>query len=255
MSSERGASVPCASPTILIIDDDDSMRALCRRSLESQGYRILTTGDPETALDVLAREPVDLLVVDVLLAPSELQFRSQVKQKRIHNGMTFVQEALTHAANVSVLFISSHSSLVLRAKGVDPSRWPVLRKPFSPDRFRQEVEIQLQARQHAGEGRIKPRKHPRYAVRCPVHFTGDHEGEGLTMNLSLGGCLLETDLLLDVKAHLTLTLQLPRRSDSIKVNVAVVRWANPPHFGLDFVLVNDKSQGPLRDYLLSYKSS
>ena len=255
MSSERGASAPCASPTILIIDDDDSMRALCRRSLESQGYRILTTGDPETALDVLGREQVDLLVVDVLLAPTELQFRSHIKPKRIYNGMTFVQEAVIRASHVSVLFISSHSSLILRSKGVDPARWPVLRKPFSPDRFRQEVEIQLQARQHAGQGTIKPRKHPRYAVRCPVHFTGDHEGQGLTINLSVGGCLLETDLVLDVNAHLTLTFQLPRHGDSIKINVAVVRWARPPHFGLDFVLVSDKSQDPLRDYLLPYDNS
>lgn len=142
--------------------------------------------------------------------------------------MAFVQEAVSRASSVSVLFISSHSSLVLRSKGVDPVRWPVLRKPFSPDRLRQEVEIQLQARQHAREGRIKPRKHPRYAVRCPVHFTGDHEGEGLTINLSLGGCLLETALPLDVNAHLTLALQLPRHTDYIKINVAVVRWASPP---------------------------
>jgi hypothetical protein len=233
------------------------MRALCRRSLESQGYRILTTGDPETALDVLAREPVDLLVVDVLLAPPQLQLqlRSSVKHRRLDNGMAFVQEAVGRASTVSVLFISSHSSLVLRSKGVDPVRWPVLRKPFSPDRFRQEVEIQLQALQHAREGGIKPRKHPRYAVRCPVHFTGDHEGEGLTINLSLGGCLLETALPLDVNAHLTLALQLPRHSDYIKINVAVVRGARPPHFGLDFVLVSDKSQGPLRDYLLTYQHS
>ncbi|MBA2252195.1 MAG: response regulator [Nitrospirales bacterium] len=255
MSSEHGTNPPCASSTILIIDDDDSMRALCRRSLESQRYRILTTGDPETALDVLVREPVDLLVVDVLLGPPQLQLRSSLKHRRLDNGMAFVQEAVSRASAVSVLFMSSHSSLVLRSKGVDPVRWPVLRKPFSPDRFRQEVEIQLQTRQRSREGGIKPRKHPRYAVRCPVHFIGDHEGDGLTMNLSLGGCQLETALPLDVNAHLTLALQLPRHSDSIKINVAVVRWASPPDFGLDFVLVSDKSLGPLRDYLLTYLNS
>jgi DNA-binding response OmpR family regulator len=255
MSSGHGTSSSCTPPTILILDDDESMRALCRRSLESQGYRILTTGVPETALDVLAREPVDLLVVDVLLGPPQLQLRSSVQHRRLDNGMAFVQEAVSRASTVSVLFISSHSSLVLRSKGVDPVRWPVLKKPFSPDRFRQEVETQLQARQHAREGKIQPRKHPRYAVRCPVRFTGDHEGAGLTMNLSLGGCLLETDVALDVNAHLTLGIQLPRHSDYIKINVAVVRWARPSHFGLDFVLVSDKSEAPLRDYLLTYQHS
>jgi hypothetical protein len=75
------------------------------------------------------------------------------------------------------------------------------------------------------------------------------------MNLSLVGCLRETDLSLDVNAHLTLALRLPRHSDSIKINVAVVRWACRPHFGLDFVLVSDKSQGPLRDHLLTYQQS
>lgn len=255
MPSEYGTNLPCAPPTILIIDDDESMRMLCRRSLESQGYRILTTGDPQTALDMLTREAVDLLIVDVLLAPPRLQLRTSTKQRRLDNGMAFVQEAVSRASTVSVLFISSHSSLVLRSKGVDPVRWPVLRKPFSPDRIRQEVETQLHARQHACEGAIKPRKHPRYAVRCPVHFTGDHEGDGITMNLSPGGCLLETDLSLDVNAHLTLALRLPRHSDSIKINVAVVRWACRPRFGLDFVLVSDKSQGSLREYVRTCQKS
>jgi DNA-binding response OmpR family regulator len=251
MSSDTHPS--SASRTILVLDDDDSIRVLCRRALESQGYRILTTADPETALEVLAREPVDLVVVDVVLGPLQLQLRSGAKPQRLHNGMAFVQEAASRTSTASILFMSSHSSLVLRSKGVDPVRWPVLKKPFSPDRFRQEVEIQLQARGHAAGARVNPRKHPRYAVRCPIHFTGDHEGDGVTMNLSLGGCSLDTDVRLDVNAHLTLAVQLPQHSVPLKINVAVVRWAHPPHFGLDFVLVSDESDRPLRDYLSTFR--
>lgn len=255
MASNPDTSASCAPSTILIIDDDESMRVLCRRALESEGHRILTTGDPEVALDVLMREPVDLLVVDVLLAPSQLQVRSHVKRRRSDSGMAFVQEAVSRTPTVSVLFISSHSSLVLRTKGVDPARWHVLRKPFHADCLRREVTIELQARRHAREGMIKPRKYPRYAVQCPVHFIGDHEGDGLTLNLSLGGCLLETALCLDVNAHMTLGLQLPRQSDPIKINVAVVRWASPPYFGLDFVLVSDEGHVPLREFLQIYQRS
>jgi hypothetical protein len=33
-----------------------------------------------------------------------------------------------------------------------------------------------------------PRQERRFAVWFPVCFTGDHEGEGLVTNLSIGGC-------------------------------------------------------------------
>ena len=68
--------------------------------------------------------------------------------------------------------------------------WPVLRKPFSPTVLRTEVTIRLDTARENTAG-VGPQTHPRYPIQCPVHYTGDHEGHGVTKNLSLGGCLLK----------------------------------------------------------------
>ncbi len=82
------------SARILVIDDDEAIRLLCRRALETGGYLVSSTGNPEEALALLDEEPVDLLIVDVLLAPLDLQFRSRHSVSRLDNGMQVVQAAL-----------------------------------------------------------------------------------------------------------------------------------------------------------------
>ena len=50
---------------ILVIDDEPPIRRLLRAGLSTQGYGILEAPDGRTALDVLAREPVDLVLLDL----------------------------------------------------------------------------------------------------------------------------------------------------------------------------------------------
>ncbi len=174
------------SSRIIIIDDDEAIRLLCLQALEGEGHRVSCTGNPVEALAMLDTEPADLLIVDVLLAPPVLQFRS--KQPHFDSGMKVVQAALAKRPTTPVLFISSHSRMMLLSKGVDGNRWPVLRKPFSPTVLRMEVAVRLEAARDKSRSGLDPRKYPRYPIRCRVDYTGDHDGTGFTKDLSLGGC-------------------------------------------------------------------
>jgi DNA-binding NtrC family response regulator len=49
---------------ILIVDDEDPVRAICARTLEPLGYRVDTAPDAEQALAFLDRETVDLVITD-----------------------------------------------------------------------------------------------------------------------------------------------------------------------------------------------
>jgi DNA-binding NtrC family response regulator len=51
--------------TILIVDDDASLRLLCRVNLELDGYRVLDARSVAAAEAALAQEEVDLLLLDV----------------------------------------------------------------------------------------------------------------------------------------------------------------------------------------------
>jgi DNA-binding NtrC family response regulator len=51
--------------TVLVVDDDDSLRMLCRITLELDGYRVLEAASIEEACAALAASPVDAILLDV----------------------------------------------------------------------------------------------------------------------------------------------------------------------------------------------
>lgn len=50
---------------VLVVDDDHQIREALRRGLRARGYEVLTAGNGETALDVLAGASVDVVVLDL----------------------------------------------------------------------------------------------------------------------------------------------------------------------------------------------
>ena len=54
-------------PTILIVDDDPSVRDVMRRSLEREGYRVLVAEDGMAGARQWRAEGADLVIVDILM--------------------------------------------------------------------------------------------------------------------------------------------------------------------------------------------
>ncbi|MEO1087192.1 MAG: protein kinase, partial [Acidobacteriota bacterium] len=55
------------APSILVVDDHRNNRDLIRRRLERAGYGVVTAADGESALDLLEREPVALIILDIMM--------------------------------------------------------------------------------------------------------------------------------------------------------------------------------------------
>ena len=53
--------------TILVVDDEDVVRSVVRDMLESGGYNILDTSDPQQALRLARERPIHLLLSDVVM--------------------------------------------------------------------------------------------------------------------------------------------------------------------------------------------
>lgn len=53
--------------TILIVDDDDALRALLRRVLVRAGYSVLEAANGRAALEHLRAQPVDLMITDLFM--------------------------------------------------------------------------------------------------------------------------------------------------------------------------------------------
>ena len=57
--------------TVLIVDDDASLRLLCRVNLELEGYRVLEARSTAEAEDAVAEGDVDLILLDVHLGADD----------------------------------------------------------------------------------------------------------------------------------------------------------------------------------------
>src|SRR5205823_3956369 len=53
--------------TVLVVEDNQSLRRVVLRQLDAIGYRVLEAEDANTALDMLERQPVAVLFTDVVL--------------------------------------------------------------------------------------------------------------------------------------------------------------------------------------------
>jgi DNA-binding response OmpR family regulator len=57
--------------TVLVVDDEPSIRLLCRVNLELEGYRVLEAATLDDARRTVAGTPVDVALLDVHVGPDD----------------------------------------------------------------------------------------------------------------------------------------------------------------------------------------
>ena len=83
----------------------------------------------------------------------------------------------------------------------------------------------------------------------PVQSEEHAEGEGALIDLSLGGCRLLSDVLLEIGGQYNLILQVTKKSPPIIVESAVVRWTQENTCGLKFISVQSVHESYLQQLL------
>ncbi|OYY90298.1 MAG: hybrid sensor histidine kinase/response regulator [Sphingomonas sp. 28-66-16] len=103
--------------TILLVEDEDMVRAVAERALTRQGYTVLTAEHGEAALELLATHPrPDLLISDVVMPSMD--------------GPTMVRHVRRQYPDLPILFMSGYAEEQLR-KSIDLDNVAFLAKPFS----------------------------------------------------------------------------------------------------------------------------
>ena len=120
LTTARNAPKPAdvwGTGTILLVEDEDMVRAVAERALTRQGYQVLTAENGEVALDVLAKNGrPDLLVSDVVMPTMD--------------GPTMVRHVRERYPDLPVIFMSGYAEEQLR-KSIDLPDVSFLPKPFS----------------------------------------------------------------------------------------------------------------------------
>jgi len=105
------------SGTILLVEDEDMVRAIAERALARQGYTVMTAEHGEAALELLADRPhIDLLISDVVMPTMD--------------GPTMVGHVRKVYPTLPILFMSGYAEEQLR-RSIDLDQVSFLPKPFS----------------------------------------------------------------------------------------------------------------------------
>jgi CheY-like chemotaxis protein len=100
--------------TVLVVDDEEMMRSVLTRTMESEHYQVYAAGDGVEALALLEREiPVDLVIADVSMPRMD--------------GRELVMELSRRYPHLPVVLISG-----VYLGGTPDLPGPVLPKPFTP---------------------------------------------------------------------------------------------------------------------------
>ena len=106
--------------TILVIDDDARVRGAVQEMLETMGYIVLDTGNPQVALRLVEHLTIHLLLTDLVMP--------------LLGGLELARRVAVLSPQTKVLLMSG--SIVS-----DPTarRHPSIAKPFTPDELAERV--------------------------------------------------------------------------------------------------------------------
>src|SRR5271165_5958296 len=117
--------------TILLAEDDDSMRRFLARALERAGYDVVSYGNGAEAFEGLKVKPVTLLLTDIGMPEMD--------------GIELAKRAAELNPDMKIMFITGFAAVALNADCTAPRQAKVLSKPFHLRELVTEVQKMLAA--------------------------------------------------------------------------------------------------------------
>ena len=134
ISNTRLRIIPRGNETVLLVEDEDTVRALAKNVLEACGYNVLEAANGQDALALAERHegPIQLLVSDVVMPHL--------------GGRNLADRLLALRPKAKVLFLSGYTNDAVLRHGVVEPEFAFLQKPFSTGALAQKVREVLDQR-------------------------------------------------------------------------------------------------------------
>ncbi len=116
-------------PTVLLVEDEESLRKLVQMVLATKGYEVLAARDGAAAVELFRGQsrPLSLLITDLSLPDG--------------NGQQLAGQFRQQQPDLKVLFISGYPASIV----VEAGRTDALKKPFAPTNLLEAVENLLRS--------------------------------------------------------------------------------------------------------------
>jgi two-component system, cell cycle sensor histidine kinase and response regulator CckA len=121
------------SAKILLVEDEEAVRAFAGRALEARGYKVFQAASGSEALDIFndMREPVDLVISDVVMPGMD--------------GPTLMRELRRKQPDLKIIFVSGYAEDAFERHLPKDQDFQFLPKPFSLKELATTVKTTLEA--------------------------------------------------------------------------------------------------------------
>ena len=117
-----------AQTTILVVDDEKEIAELVEIYLVSDGYSVLKAKNAQEGLDILEREEVHLVLLDIMMpGMNGLEMCEQIRKSR----------------NIPIIMLSAKSTDLDKIRGLGTGADDYVTKPFNPLELTARVKSQL----------------------------------------------------------------------------------------------------------------
>ncbi|MBM4045535.1 MAG: sigma-54-dependent Fis family transcriptional regulator [Planctomycetes bacterium] len=130
LHSPSGAREPVRNRTILLADDDDSLRRITEHNLSQHGYTVLAAKDGEEALRLFKQHAVHLTVADLKMPGLD--------------GLELLREIRRLDKAAIVVMITAHGSIETAVQAMRDGAYDYIAKPFDRDDLQKVVQKALQ---------------------------------------------------------------------------------------------------------------
>lgn len=113
---------------VLVVDDEKSIRKVVEYALKEGGFEVLSAGRGDDALEIIEKEPIDLVVLDLMLPGLD--------------GME-VCRRIRATRNVPIIMLSARDDEVDKVLGLEMGADDYVTKPFSPRELVSRVKANL----------------------------------------------------------------------------------------------------------------
>ncbi|MGB9431916.1 MAG: PAS domain S-box protein [Candidatus Acidiferrum sp.] len=117
--------------TILLVEDDQSLREVTVVRLEQLGYKVIEAENPERAIEQFEKhkDQIDLLLTDVVMPGM--------------NGRSLVETLRAKKPGLCILYMSGYTDDEILRQGILNARHEILVKPFTKQRLGTQVRLVL----------------------------------------------------------------------------------------------------------------